>query len=444
MAWRRMNGKKKNNPQNKDQGMLTMRTMEPNFFKDIEVINDPVHYFDRMRTKEGLAREHHHNTVMVTGYDAIMEILRDRHDTFSSVVSVVGPIPPLPFTPEGSDISEQIKAHKDEMPWGEHLVCFDGQKHTDYRNILMRLLTPQRVRENELYLQGLSERLLDGLVGKEVCNVVPEFAHAVTTYAISDIMGIPVDERAELLELIGAPPSQVDGDAVHKIGPDPLQFLRPRFERYLRERQERPGNDLMTELLQGELRGGAKPELKQLAQLASFLFGAGQDTTSRLIAMAVKIMAEDWALQERLRQDPSLLPTFIEEVLRYDGPVKVSYRLVRRDTTVAGIDLKAGTILTICLAGGNHDPDRFPNPHDFDLNRDNLRDHLSFGKGKHACLGAPLGRLEAKVALEKLLAKTSRIVLSEAHHGAPGARHFHFEPTYTFRSLSDLYVRLEP
>ncbi len=421
-----------------------MTSQEPNFFKDREVIDDPKSYFDLMRAKGPIVQEPHFKTVMVTGYDAITEILRSRNDDFSSAASVVGPIPPLPFTPEGSDISEQIEAHRDQMPWGEHLVCFDGQKHTDYRTLLMTLLTPQRVKQNEEYLHGLSDSFLDGLLDKGRCNIVPEFAHAVTTYAISDIMGIPMADRAELLELIGAPPSQVDGDVPHKVGPDPLLPMKPRFEGYLKARVANPGTDLMSELAHARLRGGVQPELGKLAQLACFLFGAGQDTTSRLIAMAVKILAEDPALQDRLRRQPELIPNFIEETLRYDGPVKVSYRLVRRDVTVAGIDLKAGTLLTLCLTGGNHDPAHFPNPESFDIERPNVRDHLSFSKGRHACLGAPLGRLESRVALERLLARTASITLNEEYHGTPGARHFRFEPTYTFRSLADLHVHLTP
>lgn len=421
-----------------------MAAAEPNFFKDIEVINDPRAYFDLMRSRGALTREGHFETVMVTGYDAIMEVLRCNSDDLSSAVSVVGPIPPLPFTPEGSDIGAQIDAHRGQMPWGDHLVCFDGRKHSDFRSILMRLLTPQRIRANEEYLHGLSDRLLDNLLQKDLCNLVPEFAHAVTTYAISDIMGIPIPDRAELLELIGAPPSQVGGDADFKIGPDPLQRMKPRFAEYLRQRREAPGGDLMSELVQSRLPGDIEVDINALAQLACFLFGAGQDTTSRLIAMAVKIMAEHPQLQQRLRRQPEKLPDFIEEVLRYDGPVKVAYRLVRRDTRVAGMALKAGTILTVCLAGGNHDPDHFASPDVLDPDRTNLRDHLAFGKGKHACLGAPLGRLESRVALERLLARTTDITLSEQHHGAVGARHFRFEPTYTFRSLSDLYVHLTP
>ena len=421
-----------------------MANTEPNFYQDLEIINDPHDYFDMMRSKGPMVQEPHYGTVMVTGYDAAMEILRSNNDDFSSIVSVVGPIPPMPFAPEGSDISEQIEAHRDEMPWADHLACFDGKKHTDYRSLLMKLLTPQRIRDNEEYLYDLSDRFLDKLLKKGSFNLVPEFAHAVTTYAICDIMGIPEPDRAVLLELIGAPPSQVDGDADFKIGPDPLHRMKPRFEQYLRDRLEEPGTDLMSELVQSRLPGDVEPGIDKLAQLACFLFGAGQDTTSRLITMAVRVMAEDPALQERLRSNPDLLPGFIEEVLRYDGPVKIAYRLVRRDMQVAGMDLKAGTILTVCLSAGNRDPERFEDPHTVDPQRANVRDHLAFGKGKHACLGAPLGRLESRVALERLLARTSNITLSEEHHGSAGARHFRFEPTYTFRSLADLYVHLRP
>ena len=421
-----------------------MKPSEPNFFSDPTIIDDPQPYFDMMREKGPVTFEPHHHTLMVTGHDAVSEILRSKDGTFSSAASVVGPIPPLPFTPEGDDISEQIAAHAGEMPWGAHLVCFDGKKHTDFRMLLASLLTPQRVRQNEEYLYGLSDRLIDGLIDKGRCNLVPEFAHAATTYAISDIMGIPEDHRAELLELIGAPPSQLDGDAIHKIGADPLIFMKPRFDQYLIDRQKKPGTDLLSELANCHFKDGADPDLDQLSCLARFLFGAGQDTTSRLIAMGIKIMAEDKGLQEKLRQAPERIPDFIEEVLRYDPPVKVAYRLAVRRTEVAGIDITAGTLVTACLTGASNDPAKFENPHEIDIDRPNLREHMGFSRGKHACLGAPLGRLESRVAIERFLARTKDFSLCEEHHGSPDNRHFRYEPTYTFRSLADLYVIFTP
>lgn len=417
-----------------------MQNNEPDFFSDPAIIDDPTPYFDLMRSKSPVAREPYHNTLMVTGYDAVQEILWRPDDTFSSAVSVVGPIPPLPFTPEGEDISEQIEAHRDHLPWGSHLVCFDGEKHTHFRAMLAGILNPRRIRENEEYLYGLVDRLIDGFIDNSCCNIVSEFAHAATTYAISDLMGIPVPDRAELLELIGAPPSQLEGDAVHKIGPDPLIFLKPRFEKYLRERKSNPGDDLMTEIATAKFPDGSAPAFDDLARLCCFLFGAGQDTTSRLIAMGIKILAEDKTLQQRVREQPGDIPNFIEEVLRLEAPVKAIYRVARRHTNIAGIDIPAGTIVTICLTAANHDPAHFENAGEFDIDRPNVREHLGFSKGKHTCLGAPLGRLESRVAIERILARTADISIDEKHHGSEGSRHFRFEPTYSFRSLADLHV----
>lgn len=421
-----------------------MSFQEPDFFSDPKVIIDPYTYFDLKRKQGPVALEPYHNTLMVTGYDAVQEVLRASDDRFSSAASVVGPVPPLPFTPEGDDISELIEAHRYEMPWGQHIVCFDGQRHTDYRGLMAGILNPRRIKQNEEYLYGLANRLLDELLDKGKCNIVPEFAHAATTYAISDLMGIPVPDRAELLELIGAPPSQLEGDAVHKIGPDPLVFLKPRFEGYLRERQQNPGTDLMSEMATATKRDGSPPDFDTLARLACFLFGAGQDTTSRLIAMGIKILAEDKALQDRLRREPADIPKFIEEILRYDAPVKVAYRLARRHTTVAGIDVPAGTLLTVCLNAASNDPAHFDNPHEFDIDRSNNRDHIGFSKGRHTCIGAPLGRLESRIAIERFLARTSDISIDEEHHGGESNRHYRFEPTYTFRSLADLHVIFTP
>jgi cytochrome P450 len=416
----------------------------PDFFTDPALIDDPRDYFDAMRSRAPVAKESYHGSIMVTGYDEAMEILNRRDDTFSSIVSVLGPIPPLPFTPEGEDITDQLEEHRAEIPWSMHLVCFDGQKHAEHRALLTSLLTYKRLKQNEAYLYGLADRLLDGFVARGHSNIVPEFAHATTTYAISDLLGIPEGDRAELLELIGAPPSQLAGDAVHKVGPDPLIFMKPRFDQYLRERQENPKGDLMTELLQSRFKDGSAPDFDMVSGLARFLFGAGQDTTSRLIAMAIAILAEKPELQERLRADPSRVPDFLEEVLRYDAPVKTLYRLARKHTTVGDMDVPAGTVITVCLSAASNDPRRFEMPATFDIDRQGVRDHMAFSRGAHGCLGAPLARMESRVAIERFLARTRDIRLSDEHHGRAGARRYRFEPTYSFRSLSDLYVTFTP
>jgi cytochrome P450 len=421
-----------------------MADVEPDFFTDPAVIDDPKGYFAAMRSKCPVLAETYQNSVMVTGYDQVKEVLDRRDDTFSTCVNVLGPTQGLPFTPQGDDIREQVEAHREEMAWSAHLTAHDGPRHAAHRQLLTDLLTYKRLKANEDYLNGLADRLIDGFIEKGGVNAARDYAHAATTYAISDIMGIPAEDRAELIELLGAPPSQIEGEAVHRVGADPLIFLKERFDGYLRERQENPKNDLLTELLQSHFRDGGAPDLEAVSLLARFLFGAGQDTTSRLIAMAIRQIAEDGELQHLLRAEPSRIADFLEEVLRHDGPVKVVYRLAQKRTEVAGVEIPAGTVLTVCLTGASNDPQHFADPDRFDIDRPNKRDHVAFSRGVHACLGAPLARLEARVAIERLLARTSVIRVSEAHHGPPTARRYTFEPTYTFRNLADLFIEFDP
>jgi cytochrome P450 len=362
-----------------------------------------------MRSQCPVMREKYHDSLMVTGYDEAMEILNSRDDTYSSVVSTIGPIPPLPFTPEGSDIHAQLEAHREELPWSAHLVCFDGQKHTDHRALLTSLLTYKRLKANEEYLAAFADRLIDRIAATGTCEVVRQYAHATSTYAICDLMGIPEKDRAELLDLIGAPPSQIDGDAVHKLGPDPLIFLKERFDGYVTERLANPSTDLMSELTHSKFKDGTGPSPERVAELSRFLFGAGQDTTSRLISMAIRILGDDLALQQQLREDPARINDFLEEVLRYDPPVKAVYRLALKDTSVADIPVPAGTVINISLTGANNDPRQFDDPDSFDIDRPRVRDNIAFSRGKHACPGAPLARIEARVSLERLLARTTDI-----------------------------------
>jgi cytochrome P450 len=414
------------------------------FYSDPAVIADPRSYYDRMRSAGPVVREAHHGTLIVTGYNAALEVLNGKGDVWSSACSVVGPIPGLPFTPQGSDIRDQLDAHRHEMPWSDHLACMDGKQHADLRALLGRVLTYKRLKANEDYLHDLADRLIDRFAASGACDVMPEYAHATTTYAISDLMGIPMADRAELLELIGAPPSQVAGDAPHKVGPDPLIFMKPRFNQYLHERLEEPRGDLMSELIHATFKDGSKPEFDAISNLARFLFGAGQDTTSRLIAMALLLLAEDPALQDRLRADPARIPDFLEEVLRYDAPVKVAYRLALIDTRIGDLPVAAGTLVTVCLTGASNDPAKFHDPAAFDIERPGVRDHLAFSRGIHGCIGAPLGRMEARIAIERLLGRIANIRIDEERHGPPGARQYRFEPTYSFRSLSELHIRFDP
>jgi cytochrome P450 len=410
------------------------------FFSDATIVDDPNPYFTAIREQASAIRERHHGAVIVTDYDAVMEVLNRPGDTFSNSVSVAGPIPPLPFEVKGDDISEDLEAHRPELPWSAHLVSFDGLTHAEHRLLVTKIITPRRLKANEAYLRERTDSLIDKFIDRGQCEVVSEYAHAASTLVICDLLGVPHEERHELIELLGAPPTQIEGDAAHKVGPDPMIHLHERFLRYIRDRKANPGDDAMTELATSHYRDGSDPSDVTKARLACFMFGAGQDTSARLITAALRILAEDQALQSRLRADPAKIPDFIEETLRYEAPVKVNFRLVRKSTTIAGVEAPAGTVVMNSLWGANRDPAHFKDPDTFDIDRGDSRENLAFSRGIHACPGAPLARLEAKVAIESFLERMLDIRIHEPEHGPPEARRYQYEQTYMLRSLSNLHI----
>ena len=168
---------------------------------------------------------------------------------------------------------------------------------------------------------------------------------------------------------------------------------------------------------------------------ATFLFAAGQETTARLLAAALKHLAEHPELQDELRGDRDRIPDFLEEVLRVESPVKTDFRLARRATTVGGVDIAAGTPVMLLNGAANRDPRRFECPAEFRIDRANAQAHIAFGRGVHSCPGGPLARAEGRVSLERILDRMHDIRLSEEHHGPPGDRRFDYEPTWVLRGL---------
>ena len=409
------------------------------FFTDLSIVNDPAPYFNRLRAKCPVLREPYHGAMMITGYEEALEVFRHR-ETFSSCVAVTGPIPPLPFTPQGDDIGAQISQHQPGMPWSAHLVSQDGQSHAALRAVLMGVLTPTRLRKNEEYIETVVDRLIDKFIDRGRVEFVSNYAHALSTLVIADLLGVPEEDREELLELLGKPPTQIGGDAQHKIAPDPLALLEDRFSRYMRERRGNPRGDMMSDLANARFRDGTEPELAVPIRLAKFLFGAGQDTSARLMASTFRVLGECSDLQQLLRAERHRIPDFIEETLRMESPAKVINRLARSTTSIGGVSVPAGTIVTLGLGAANRDPRHFEAPNEFKLDRPNVRDHIAFSRGSHACPGAPLARSETRITLERFLDRMADIRISEAQHGPPNARRYDYEPTYLLRGLSALHI----
>ena len=423
---------------------MTERAPIPDFFTDPAVIDSAQAYYRQARAICPALHEPHHGAVMITGYDAAMEVLNHQADRFSSCNAVTGPLPPLPFVPKGDDIREQVRAHRSQMPWTDHLVTMDGADHQGLRALVQQLLTHSRLKANEEYLRGLVDRLVGRLLPRGEVEVTRGYAHALSTLVIADLLGVPEEDRDELVELMGLPPTQLGGDSAEKALTNPLTYLFDRFAGYIEERRRNPRGDFMSDLAQARFKDGTVPDPDVPVRLATFMFGAGQDTSARLIAFSFQVLGDNPDVQARLRADPSRIPNFIEEVLRFENPVKTLSRLAVKPADVAGTHIPAGEVVTVCIGGVNRDPSHFPDPDRFDIERQGVRDHISFSRGAHACLGAPLARLEARLTLERFLRATRDIRVSEAHHGPSGARKYTREPTYLLNGLQKLYVEWDP
>lgn len=412
-----------------------------NFFRDDGLVADPYPYFEAMRGKCPVQRESHHDVVMVTGYDEAVHVLNDS-EKFSSCLSVSGPFPGFPVPLEGDDVSELIERHRGELPFSDQITTLDPPQHTDHRALLMRLITPRRLKENEEAIWQLADSHLDSFLAAGEGDFISGFAGPFTLRVITDLLGVPHEDREEFVGgLEHRPQSDAGiGSMEKEMEHSPLEYLYGRFTSYVEDRRRAPREDVLSGLAAATFPDGSTPDVADVARVATNLFAAGQETTVRLLSNALKLLVEDPGLQRLLRAERERIPNFIEEALRMESPVKGDFRLSRVPTTVGGVDIPAGSTVMILNGAANRDPRHFEEPETFDPARANARHHLAFGRGIHTCPGAPLARAEGRVAIERLLDRTADIRLSERVHGPEGARRYTYLPTYILRGLTNLNV----
>jgi cytochrome P450 len=410
---------------------------ELDFFRGSELIGDPYPYYEALRQKCPVTPEKHHNVTMVTGWEEACAVLNDA-ETWSSCTSVTGPFPGFPVPLEGlgdSDITELIEKHRDELPFSDQLPTLDPPTHTNHRSLLMRLITPKRLKENEDAMWVLADQALDGFLAPGHGEFVKGFASPFTLLVIADLLGVPIEDRDKFVK---------GGTGKGSLAHSPLEFLYGLFSDYVQDRRREPRDDVLTGLATATYPDGSTPAVEDVAKVASNVFSAGQETTVRLLGAALQTLGERPDIQAQLRKDRSLIPNFIEESLRIESPVKGDFRLNRVPVNIGGVDLPAGTTVMILQAAANRDPRRFDDPATFDPARKNARQHLSFGRGIHSCPGAPLARAETRVAIERLLDRTSDISINESVHGPANDRRYQFVPTYILRGLTELHLEFTP
>nr|WP_198429158.1 cytochrome P450 [Nocardia bovistercoris] len=417
------------------------------FFLGQELVDDPYPYFDSLREQCPVTREKHHDVMMVTGYDEALEVYNDT-DRFSSCISVTGPFPGFPVPLDNTvDVEAAIAEHRDSLPMSDQLPTLDPPTHTAHRALLMRLITPKRLKENEEAMWSIADRMLDEYLAKGRGDSIREFAGPFTLYVIADLLGVPVEDQEEFLQTLQRDPHRKGGGVGSTGGEgmshNPIEFLYGKFSAYIDDRRQNPRNDVLTSMATATFPDGSTPEVIDVVRVAANLFSAGQETTVRLLSSALKLIAERPDIQQYLREDRSRIQNFIEESLRMESPVKGDFRLSKTDTTVGGTDVPVGTVVMVVNGAANRDPRRFDDPTTFAADRANARQHLAFGRGVHTCPGAPLARAEARVAIERLLARTTELRIDETVHGPADARDYHYLPTFILRGLTSLHLEFD-
>ncbi len=355
--------------------MPTTKLFDP---YDPAVQDDPFPIYEILRQERPCYRDPEGRFFAISRDRDVREALRD-HETYSNAGGII----------LGQDLAGTPPS----------MVVMDPPEHTRLRGLVSRAFTPRRVAALEDRLRASVDEFVDAFEGERRVDLVPAFADLVPVRAISDIVGVPTEEREQFREWA----DRMIGEPGTERGTEALLQCFAYFAAALEERRTAPRDDLMTAMVEVEV-DAEHLSVEEQVGMVLLLFFAGIETTVFHMTNIAYELGVRTDVQQRLREDPSLIPDAMEEILRFDAPVQGDIRTLRRDVELHGETMREGDVVLVLLGSANRDPDVFERPDEFEITRRPNR-HLTFAAGAHFCLGAPLVRLEQRVAVEQLLAR---------------------------------------
>jgi len=377
----------------------------PGGLLDPTTIQDPAPFRAWLRAHEPVHRVGHTALHLVTTWDLVVEAL-GRVDDFSSNLEAL-----LYTGDDGEPALFDMTALGANI---QTLATADPPAHTLHRRAVFPSLMERKMREVEGYARAVAADLAERAVTAGRVDATTGLADPLPMTVLADLLGL----RMEVVDVDDLLAWAFDGTEL-LAGTNTLARMAELQERaaesglFLADQLARATPDPETGII-GAVAVGVRDGLftpEEAIGTLVILLGAGGESTSSLVGSAVRALAEDPALQDALRADLTLVPAFVEEVLRLESPFTGHYRVVRHDTELGGVPVAAGDSLFLMWSSANRDPAHFDAPDELRLDRPNPRDHLGFGRGIHHCVGAPLARMEARVALEELLLATERFAL---------------------------------
>ena len=379
--------------------------VDPAEFFGTRAIQDPYPLYDRLRAAGPVHRVGDSGFYLVCNRDAITEVV-SRPADFSSNLTAT-----MTYTADGGVAAFPM----DKVGGRTHiLVTADDPVHAAHRRLLLSQFTAKRVRAFEPLIVEIFEKLwATGIVDGRI-EWMDAVANRLPMMVVARLIGVPDDDADQLAHWGYASTQLLDG----LMSADELAAsmaaitdLSAYIVEQLRDAADHPRDDLVSELA-GACRTGVIDQFTAQLILVS-LFSAGGESTASLLGTAVGMLTGKPDVQRRLREHPELMGAFVEETLRLEPPFRAHYRHVLRDTRVAGVDLPADSMVLLLWGAANRDPAHVEAPDEFRLDRPTIKGHLTFGKGVHFCLGAPLARLEAMTVLPMLLERTTRLEAAE-------------------------------
>ena len=356
---------------------------------------------------------------IVTGYDEIRKIGADAA-TFSSLTGVIN-------VKEGPEADQINQIYKDEgiLPVYS-LVSSDPPLHTFHRSLVDKVFTVSRVKKMQAYIETVVQEMIGEFIADGKAEFVSQFAMKVPNYIIADQLGAPRSKFADFKRWSDAVIQEGDPSnsyeqkvAITRTICELQNFIIEMSDKYRKE----PADCMLNDLLQAE-DDGRYLEKDELVSIVLQILVAGNDTTTGAIASGMYRLIKTPGLEQSLRNDPSLIGNFVEEVLRYDSPIQGLWRRATCDTRVGDTDIPEGALLVLKFGAANRDPAQFPDPEALDPARKNARNHMAFGSGPHFCIGNQLARSELRTAFTMVLAQMKNFRLARGEEGVKFIEHF--------------------
>jgi cytochrome P450 len=379
---------------------LDEQLVSPAFYQD------PYPYYETLRAEAPVAYSEALGGWLLTRYDDVLATLQDtRH--FSSQGRMLAALERLP-----GDARGQFKPFEDHFTVG--LISSDPPNHTRLRGLVNRAFTPRVIERLLPRIQQLVDELLDAVQPRGAMDIVRDLAYPLPAIVIAELLGAPPEAREDFkvwsdgilaFQGMGVVTPEVLAHSQHH-----LLAMRAFLNELLAQRRRKPQDDLLSHLAAAEMEGDRLTQSELLTTCVTLLT-AGHETTTNLIANGLYTLLRHPAELATLRADPALMPSAIEEMLRYESPVQRNPRRVADDFEYGGASLRRGDYVLQMLGAANRDPAVFSEPLRFNLARQPNR-HLAFAFGIHFCVGAPLARLEGPVAIGTILRRMPRLALS--------------------------------